>query len=177
MCQVDSSNVRPEVILIPEDVSNFFFGFNPVEDINLFCKHARFAVKAGEGWHVQHSESLIDWLTHLRGRFLDTLRTALSMPDPSCPAEPPFYDFWTDQAANAIRDSGNYSGMITCCACEEHGCSSQYAVIIDSEVYILFTIRAAELKEVSLYPGIIKLANKSLLTGKYSTESTTVTPS
>ena len=132
--------VARELIVYDREVSDFFFEFQPSEDIELFLEHAHFACR-------QRGEQLIS---------REDLRTILEEHAPAATpelrirdgAEPqaPLKMVLVDGAIAELRGAADWRGMVTCCMCEIPGCGSQYCWIRNRRCLALFTVAGATLK-------------------------------
>jgi len=129
-------------------VSNFFFEFEPEEDIERFLQHAYLGCQAG-GRLLACREDLQQILLTLRAGERQPAELAI----PAGGELPSPLRFVPQQGAfEAIHREGRWRGMITCCSCGIAGCFSQYAIVEEGLCLVLFTINGATLAEVELFP-------------------------
>ncbi|HVK15337.1 MAG TPA: hypothetical protein VM533_00220 [Fimbriiglobus sp.] len=135
------------LLLFGESVSDFLFEFEPQEDIERFLQHAHFAgISAGR--LVACREDLIGVAAIQTGT---TPHRTLAVRVGSELPKPLRFDP-VAQAFAAIRQGGEWRGMITLCSCGIGACFSQYAWVRDSVCIALFTIDNACLTEVQWLP-------------------------
>lgn len=135
-----------DLLLYDETVSNFFFEFEPQEDIERFLQHAHFAGVAG-GRFIACREDLFGVAARAESRTAQPLHvnvgTELPLPLRFVPIP--------NALVAACRDD-EFRGMVTICRCGIAGCMSQYAWVRESVCLALFTIKGACLTEVLWCP-------------------------
>jgi hypothetical protein len=133
----------PDLLLFDEGVSDFFFEFEPEQDIERFLQHAHFACMA-DGRLLACREDLFSVAARQAGRappkaLVVDLGVELPRPLRFSPVRRGFA---------AIGGGGDWRGMLTLCSCGIAGCFSQYAWVRESLCVALFTINGACLTEV-----------------------------
>lgn len=137
-----------DLVLHDEGVSNFFFEFEPEEDIELFLQHAHLGCKDGDGLLASRED-----LASLAVPLAAVWESPPVLPVPAEGELTAPLRFVSQQAAfEAIRRGGRWRGMITCCSCGIAGCFSQDAWVERGLCLVLLTIKGATLVEVDLLP-------------------------
>jgi hypothetical protein len=135
-----------DLLLFDETVSDFFFEFEPEQDIERFLQHAHFGGIVG-GRLVACREDLLGVAALTAGEPVEPLAVDLASELPA-----PFR-FTPDRGAfEAIARGGEYRGRVTVCSCGIGGCFSQYVWVRESLCLALFTINGASLTEVAWLP-------------------------
>src|ERR1700733_6517216 len=117
----------PSVDLLVYDggVSDFYFEFEPEEDIERFLQHAHLGCRAGNrllACREDLQQILVPRGPGERPPVVLAIPPGGELPAPLrfVPQQPAF---------EAIGHEGRWRGMITCCSCGIAGCFSQYAVV------------------------------------------------
>jgi hypothetical protein len=135
-----------DLLLFDETVSNFFFEFEPEQDIERFLQHGHFGCIAG-GQLVVCREDLLGVAAEATAE--PPVSLAVDLPS-ELPA--PFRFTPDREALAAIGRGGEYRGRITVCSCGIAGCFSQYAWVRGSLCLALFTVSGSSLTEVAWCP-------------------------
>jgi hypothetical protein len=144
----DLPNAR--LLQFDESVSDYFFEFEPQQDIERFLQHAHFADIVG-GRLIACREDLLAVAAiqaELLPAALLTVHVGSRLPAPL--RFNPVRDAWT-----AISQGDEYRGRVTVCSCGIAGCFSQYVWVRDSVCIALFTISGACLTEVAWRPFVL----------------------
>ena len=129
------------LILYNETVSNFFFEFDPQQDIELFLRHAYFGERIAGQLFVSN-ENLLEVadlpvsVAHLVGQSTTDDQWL-----------PPRFDPCSESLAEA-QSTDEWMGQISICSCGIAGCGSQYAWFRSGECLAIFTISGASLVSV-----------------------------
>jgi hypothetical protein len=137
---------RRDLLLFDATVSDFFFEFEPEQDIERFLQHAHFGGFTG-GRLVACREDLlaVACQTDEEPPLSLAVDLASELPAP--------FRFTPDRGAfETLGRGGEYQGRVTVCRCGIAGCFSQYVWVRDSLCLALFTINGASLTEVAWCP-------------------------
>jgi hypothetical protein len=135
-----------DLLLFDETVSDFFFEFEPKQDIERFLQHAHFGGICG-GRLIACREDLLGVAALTAGEPLEPLAVDLAS------ALPAPFRFTADRGPfEAIARGDECLGRVTVCSCGIAGCFSQYVWVRDSLCLALFTINGASLTEVEWHP-------------------------
>jgi hypothetical protein len=133
-----------------ESVSDYFFEFEPEQDIERFLQHARFA-DVVRGRLLACREDLLG-VVAIQAKLLPSVSLVV---DVASDLPPPFRFNPMLDAWDAISRGGEFRGMVTVCRCGIAGCFSQYAWVRDSVCLALFTISGGCLTEMSWRPFLL----------------------
>ena len=132
---------------------NYFFEFKPQEDIDKFVKNSyltHFFPKTGKIKLIKDSEkSLSDILLENRIKLTNQLSIDKSKFNEQ---QTTFLDLLNTSSVDKLVKTGNFKGQISCCECENPGCSSEYLWAEENFGLASFHILAAGLILVNLYP-------------------------
>jgi hypothetical protein len=135
------------LLLFDETVSDFFFEFEPPEDIDRFLQHSHFGGMV-DGRLLACREDLAAVAAIQAG----------TQPEESLSVGPredlplPLRFTPIRKAFEAIGRGGEFRGQVTVCSCGIAGCFSQYVWARDTVCTVLFTINGACLSEVAWLP-------------------------
>jgi hypothetical protein len=146
-----------ELLIYNKGVSDFFFEFEPEEDIERFLLHAHFACRAAGGLLACRED------LHALATALD--RGTERLPELALPSDgdelvAPLRFVPHRAAFEAIRTEGRWRGRITCCSCGIAGCFAQYAWVEARLCLFLFTISGATLTDVECLPFRVKVGQE-----------------
>jgi hypothetical protein len=133
-----------------ESVSDYFFEFEPQQDIERFLQHAHFA-DIVNGRLIACREDLLG----VAAIQAESMSAASLTVDVDSRLPPPLHFNPVRDAWTAISQGGEFRGMVTVCSCGIAGCFSQYAWVRDSVCIALFTISGACLTEVAWRPFVL----------------------
>ena len=134
------------LLLFDRTVSEFWFEFEPEQDIERFLQHSHFGGIAGGR------------LFACREDLLGVAAQPLAEPQVSLVADlaselPAPFRFTPDREAfEAIGRGGEFRGRVTMCSCGIAGCFSQYAWVQDSLCLALFTVSGVSLVKLAWCP-------------------------
>jgi hypothetical protein len=133
-----------------ESVSDYFFEFEPQQDIERFLQHAHFA-DIVSGRLIACREDLLG-VAAIQAELPPAASFAV---DVGSRLPPPLRFNPIREAWTAILQGGEFRGMVTVCSCGIAGCFSQYAWVRDSVCIALFAINGACLTEVAWRPFVL----------------------
>lgn len=135
-----------DLLLFDETVSDFFFEFEPAQDIERFLQHAHMSCIAN-GKFIASQEDLLAIAALTTNEPSETL-----IVNPATELPAPFRMIPINSAFDAIASGGEFRGQVTVCSCHIGGCFSQYVWARDSLCLAMFTIDGACLTEVAWLP-------------------------
>ena len=134
-------------------LSDFFFEFDPEDDINKFIQNAyltNFFPKTGKIKLIPNfNQPLGNLLLNNKHQINDIIQIKKER---FSSEQKIFTDVLNKNSLDKLLSTGDFKGQITCCECGEKGCSSQYLWANDSIGMISFHILAAKFVSVCLYP-------------------------
>jgi len=133
-------------------LSDYFFEFEPEDDINIFINHSyitHFFPKTGKVKLIKGLElSLNDLLKKSQAN--DNITTIQK--NEFIKQRDLFDDGLLEDSVIKLTTTGNFKGQISCCACGEAGCKSEYLWAENYIGLISFKLLAGGLQLVTLYP-------------------------
>ena len=133
--------------------SDFFFEFEPEEDINNFIKNSyltEFFPKTGKIKLIsKYDQPLEKLLLNKQVEINDILQIAK---DKFSEEQKIFTGTLNQNAVDSLLKTGDIKGLISCCECGIPGCASTYLWAKEFIVLISFHIESSELQQVCLYP-------------------------
>lgn len=134
-------------------LSSYFFEFDPQGDIDIFIRNSYltlFFPKTGKIKLIKDFDKpLCDLLPERRFEIKDIPQNEKST---FLEEQDIFSDPLNESSIDTLVGTGNFKGQISCCACGEGGCSSEYLWAEGNFGLTSFHIVAAGLQVVRLYP-------------------------
>jgi hypothetical protein len=138
-----------DLLMYDSGVSDFFFEFDPPEEIDRFLQHAHLGCRA-KGSLLACREDLYEIAHSLRLTVDQPPELILPVDGGDLPAPLRFVPH--QPAFEGIARDGRWRGRITCCSCGIAGCFAQYAWVEQGVCLFVFTINGATLAEVECLP-------------------------
>jgi hypothetical protein len=135
------------LLFFDASVSDFYFEFEPQEDVDRFLQHAHFGGMLA-GRLVACREDLCGVAALQANAELPPTLTV----SPEAELPKPLKFALVPEFLAAIQEGGEWRGRLTVCSCGFAGCFSQYAWVRESLCLALFTISGTSLVEVAWRP-------------------------